>query len=265
MIKIFSGHSNVGGSTEVFINMTNAFNAMGHETMFYGPMKYPEGRCNFTHWTNKTMDIQKDDNVIVHLVHVDLNARPACKTFLFHIHEMEMFPLKNSSYFLFDKIVYVSQHQKEFHNVRHPSVVIPNPFDVVECDTHQQGVAGVVGWIQRNKGTAKSIKSALEDGFEKVLIYGTIGDPNYWYDEVAPLIDGERVEYLGYEEDKNKIYSSISTLYISSDNESFSLSANEACSAGCEVVTNTRVVKAIGTNPTNEEIYKMWLKEFNLD
>jgi glycosyltransferase involved in cell wall biosynthesis len=262
MIKIFSAYSNVGGSTEVFINLINAFNNIGYDSVLYGPHPYPKDRCNFKHWDGLTMDIRTTDNVVVHFIDAKLDCRPDVKKFLLSVHELEMFPLKQKNYFPYDKIVYVSEHQKAYHNIRHPSIVIPNPVTRLNPTTIDERVAGVVGWIQPNKGTARGIRNALNDGFEKVLIYGTVGDQDYWYDEVVPLIDGERVQYHGYEEDKQKIYNSISHLYIASNSESFSLSANEALSAGVEVVASTHITRS---TVTNEDIYKMWIREFNCD
>jgi hypothetical protein len=45
MIKIISGWSNKGGSTIALIALTNALNAEGYETTFYGPHDW--------HWINK--------------------------------------------------------------------------------------------------------------------------------------------------------------------------------------------------------------------
>ena len=46
MIKIISGFSSMGGSTEAFINLTNSLNEKGYETCFYGPHEYHLDKCN---------------------------------------------------------------------------------------------------------------------------------------------------------------------------------------------------------------------------
>lgn len=262
MVKFITNHTNVGGSTEVFINLVNAFNSMGHSAVLIGPHAYPEGKCNFQLMESLEFDFEPDDHIIMHFMNVELDSRPDVKSFMFHCHEMEMFPLRKTNYFVFDKIVYVSEHQKNYHQIKHPSIVIPNPVTHIEPSKCQDKVAGVVGWIQKNKGTAKAIRNALNDGFKQVLVYGTVGHQDYWYEEVAPLIDGKVVQFLGYEENKQAIYDSISDLYIGSSSETFSLTANEAKRAGVKLHSETTVLLS---DTTNEEIYKMWIKELNLD
>jgi hypothetical protein len=45
MIKIISGHSAEGGSTEILINLTNLFNENGYDCIFYGLHDFHLGRC----------------------------------------------------------------------------------------------------------------------------------------------------------------------------------------------------------------------------
>lgn len=45
MINIISNWTNAGGSTVALINLTNALNALGYPTAFYGPHSWHKDKC----------------------------------------------------------------------------------------------------------------------------------------------------------------------------------------------------------------------------
>ena len=49
MIKIISGWSNLGGSTESFIKLCNLFNDNNLECVYYGPHNYHLDKCKSDH------------------------------------------------------------------------------------------------------------------------------------------------------------------------------------------------------------------------
>ena len=85
----------------------------------------------------------------------------------------------------YDAIHYVSEHQRQFHRVRHPSFIIPNlmneeEFVGVESGEGKEKVGGVIGSIDNNKQTHVSIKRALEDGCKAVFVFGRISEKEYY-------------------------------------------------------------------------------------
>jgi hypothetical protein len=224
MIKILTGFSDVGGSTNAFINLTNALNNAGYNAILMGQHPYPQNKCNFELITGK-INYKNRDKVICHfppnLKGYVKTKRADCKLCIFSCHETDMFSFKNINYEVFDKIVFASPLQKSYHNISHKSQhVIPNFLSkLLPNKKCSESVAGIIGSIDRNKQTHISIKRALEDGFKSVLIYGAITDQSYYLESVKELIDGSVVVYKGVEQDKQKMYDSITDCYLSSINE----------------------------------------------
>ena len=110
-----------------------------------------------------------------------------------------------------------------------------------------------------------SKRSCHKEGCEKVYIYGLITDPWYWQNMVAKLVDGDKVVYKGYEENKQKMYDSFTDLYFSSIRECAPYVPGEAKIAG-------KIIHAIeGKNYLNieyefdkQKIVQLWVKELRL-
>jgi len=260
MIRIISGWSNPGGSTTAFINLTNALNEVGYETIFCGPHNWHLNKCRAEQTVPGTkLKIHKDDSLIIHFMN-KFQVRPPVKKFILSSHEQDILPIKNLNYKIFDKIHFVSTHQKEYHDVDHPHFILPNILDDLKPGNKPNSkVGGIIGSIDGNKRVHQSIRNALKDGCEKVLIFGNISDPWYWQNKVKCLIDGSKVVYCGYVDDKQKIYNMITDVYHSSKLETWGYIKGE-----CKL-TNTNYH---GNNSTNgywemdkEKIIDSWTKE----
>jgi hypothetical protein len=262
-IIILSGWSAQGGSSTAFINLTNALNDAGYETIFMGPHGWHLGKCKAEQYTlNTKLKVNKEDTLIVHFKN-NFVQRPPVKGFFLSCHEQDIFPLVNIKYDIFDKIHYVSEHQRKFHGLNHPYCIIPNILDDLKPNEKTIGkIGGIIGSIDRNKQVHLSIQKALKDGCEKVYIYGLITDPNYWQSLVVPLIDGIKVIYKGYEENKQKIYDSITDVYQDSKMETWGYIKGE-----CKI-TNTNYHGSKATDGywemSKNDIVKNWIKETNI-
>ena len=263
MIKIISGWSNIGGSTIAFINLTNALNEAGYETIFYGPHNWHLNQCNSAQYIRgNKLPVNKEDILIIHFIN-SFNSRPPVKGFFFSSHEQDIFPIKNINYSIYDKIHFVSEHQKLYHLVEHPSFIIPNILNDLKPNTKpNKKIGGIIGSIDRNKRVDESIKRALADGCEQVLIYGVLSDPWCWQTQVAPLIDGNKVIYKGIEDDKQKMYDSVTDVYHSSILETWGYIKGE-----CKL-TNTNYHGNKSTDGywelSKEEIVKKWVTELEV-
>jgi hypothetical protein len=264
MIKIISGWSNPGGSTTAFINLVNAFNEAGYEAKFYGPHHWANNKTKyFEQIGSRKMILTSEDHVIFHFTN-KVDKRLPVKTQIFSCHEQDIFPLKNINYSVFDKIHYVSEHQRLYHMIDHPYFILPNILDDLKesCKLNDKKIGGIIGSIDRNKRVDHSIKRALKDGCEKVLIYGMISDPWYWQKEVSPLVDGNKVVYMGYEDNKQKMYDSITDVYQDSKLETWGYIKGE-----CKLT----VTKYHGSKSTEgywemskDDIIKNWVKEIRI-
>jgi hypothetical protein len=257
MIKIISGFSGMGGSTEAFINLTNYLNDNGLETCFYGPHDFHLGKCNGK--LINTLSCNRND---VFICHYTYNLPFINKKIIFSCHERANFfninPIKDK----IDCIHFVSKEQEKDHNIDVDSFILPNiipPINVINRPNVKTG--GVIGTIFPLKNTHISINKALEDGCKKVIIYGNIGDMNYFKDYVEPLIDNRKVIYPGWSTDKQKIYSSVTDVYHYSGSETWGYIEGECYVSGTnfhkpDSLSNFSYMK-------NEDIINKWIKVIN--
>ena len=266
MIRILSGWSNPGGSTTSFINITNALNEAGYETVFTGPHSWHLNKCRAEQYTpNSKLKINKEDILIVHFKN-NFVERPPIRGFFLSCHEQDMFPLVNIKYNIFDKIHYVSEHQRKFHGLQHPYFIISNILEDLKSNPKPAGkIGGIVGSIDKNKQVHISIQKALKDGCDKVYIYGLITEPWYWQNEVVKLVDGDKVVYKGYEEDKQKMYDSFTDLYFSSIRECAPYVPGEAKMAGKTIhAIEGKNYLGIEYEFDKQKIVEHWIKELGL-
>jgi len=219
MIRFLTGWSNPGGSTVAFINLVNALNKYGHESILGGPHTWHLDKCKSEQVVrgNKLL-VHKDDIIVAHYMRIFV-ARPPVKGFFLSSQEQEFFPLNTIDYGIFDKIHYVSEHHKDFHGIAgHPHFIIPNILEDLKPNSKPtKKIGGIIGTIDKSKRVSTCIKEALEDGCDKVLIYGMVSDPWYWQDKITKMIDGRKVQYMGFEDDKQKMYDSVTDVYAGFD------------------------------------------------
>ena len=100
----------------------------------------------------------------------------------------------------------------------------------------------ILGRIHPDKGTADAIEIARRTG-RRLIIAGPIQDPGYFEERVAPLIDNDRVCFLGSvgpERRSDLLASAAALLHPIAFAEPFGLSVVEAMAAGTPVVAYNR-------------------------
>ena len=263
MIKIITVWSEKGGSTFAFIRLVNALNEAGHETTLYGPHEWHLGKCKGDMLDN--FRPESDDTLIVHFL--NLTDRPPVKKVILNCHEKNVFEVGRMIQF-WDECVFLNEKQKKYHITYQGSyVTIPNLREELPTSDKVEGsdkCAGIVGSIDFNKQTHISILRALNDGYEKVYLFGNISDEAFYNDEVKPLIDehDEVIEY-GFISDKEKMYNMVDAVYLSSKSEVASLVKDECDTNGTKFFGNHATnhdVKEL----TNEEIIQEWVKVLEL-
>lgn len=233
-INIYSSHSNGGGSSLVWIELTNRLNQLGYDCTYYAPHQFHLDKCKGEILSSNINIHQNDTVVIVHNLRGFERIR--AKKLILSTQEMEFCPLKTLPYQDFDVVHYVSQWQKDWHGVDYPSVVIPPFVTPIQPSEGNEKVAGILGHINAHKQVDVAISKALEDGMEKVLLFGGIGDRDYFYNAIYPLIDGEKVIYKGSYDNKQEVFNQFGVLYHFSKSETYSMVISEALSAGKKIV-----------------------------
>ena len=260
MIKILTGWSNEGGSTTAFINLTNAFNARGIDCILYGPHEWHLNKCRSDLSKNFKMDV--NDNVIFHFVSIE--NRPNVKKAILSCHETNVFEVSKVKRF-WDEVVFVTKDQRSYHkDYNGPFRIIPNIIEDIKVNKKENldKIAAVIGSIDQNKQTHVSIFRALKDQCEKILLYGKITDNEYFNTQIKPLLS-DRVQYMGFVENKSDIYDNVGRVYLSSKKEVAPLVRDEC------LTTDTKFFGNDMTNGnhydfTNDDIIELWCNIFNI-
>ena len=258
-IKVLSNWSASGGSTVAFCNLVNQFNSRGYDCTFYGPHTYHLNKCKGA--LKENFKIEKDDILIAHFI--DLPYRPPVRKVILSLHEKDLYPLQQKNYKVFDKIHYLTETQKSWHNIDHPHFICPNFHTFLQKNPKKvTDIAGIIGSIDRNKQVHKSILRALEDGMEEIHIFGTINDEVYFNESVKPIIDKNRnkVFLRGFIENRQEIYDSVSDVYMSSNSENASFVADECFMTGTVFKGNSNVLE-VTSIVSNEDVFKIWERE----
>jgi len=257
-IKIISGHSEKGGSTTAFINLTNELNNNDYDCTFYGPHSWHLSKCK----SGMLNDLKLGPNDILICHFINLPERPKVKKVIFSIHEKNLFEIADIKPF-WDELVFINEEQRQYHNRYNGTYsVIPNLKEHLESIEKPELdlVAGVIGTIDVNKQNHVSIQRALDDGCEKVFVFGSVSDPSYYEETVKPLLS-DKVIFVGHTENKQEMYNSIGRVYHSSISEVACLIKDE-----CKT-TNTKFFGNEATKPevsslTNSEIINKWKQIF---
>ena len=235
-VKIVSGFSSTGGSTLYFIALTNLLNSHGIDCTFYGPHEWHLNKCKSGYIgepprPRTPLAIYPTDIVISHFIDLKLGPVKAKKHIL-SCHETNMFELKTKDLDQYDLIQYVSSAQEEWQGVNHPSVIVPPIVDKIEWGPANTRTAGVIGSIDSHKRTHLSISRALQDGYDRVLLYGNIGEDKYFKTKIAPLAGTGRIVFMGAVDNKKEMYSSLDAVYHDSKRETFGLVEAECAISG---------------------------------
>lgn len=219
VIKIVSGWSNPGGSTEAFIQLTNLFNSSGYEAIFYGPHEYHLDYCSGGRYLGSPT-IKPEDHVISHYYRFPNKINS--KKHILSCHETTVFPLAKFNLDAYNGVHMVSKLQKQWHGfLVKPVTIIPNvladlkPNNIVK----NKLCSAIIGSIDHNKQTHVSIERSIKDGI-KPYLFGAITDRGYFEEKVRPFIDSGLAEYKGVVQ-KELIYDNFAYVYHSSLHETF--------------------------------------------
>jgi len=251
-VKLVSSWTRPGGGTVAHINLTNLLNDNGYDCTFYGPHDWHLDKCK-----SDSLDkciLKPDDILISHYINVPDEVK--VKQHILYCHEKEVFPLKQVPLAQYDLIVFVSNLQKEWQGVDHPSVIIPPAVNKVEWENPNNKVAGVIGSIDYNKQTHKSIKRALKDGYKKVLLFGELNDTPYYNKTVAKLVRSGKAVMMGHKDEREALYGQVSEVYHSSLSETYGLVEAECRLSGIPFNGTSNGQEIL----EKEEILEKWKK-----
>ena len=251
-IKLVSSWSRPGGGTIHHIALTNLLNKNGLDCTFYGPHDWHLDQCKGDLLNNA--NLVESDIVISHFLQIPPPFK--CQKHILSCHETTLFPLKNISLPQYDVIQFVSNLQKKWHGVNHPSVIIPPLVTKLKWVDPINNIAGVIGSIDYNKQVHLSIERALKDGYSNVLLFGDITDLPYFNKMVNSYIQSGKAILMGHEDDREVMYGQVSMVYHSSLRETYGLVEGECRRSGIPFngpSNNQHILE-------EDEILEKWLK-----
>ena len=158
-------------------------------------------------------------------------------------------------------------------------MVIPNVLSPIEKQKKTiefEKVGGVIGTIGEAKRTHVAIQAALDDGCDKVLVFGGVDQfaEKYWEKHMSPLLKNEKVMCVGRCDDKSLMYSDLDVVYHASKYETFNYIEKECAMLDIPYIhTDTRAAAEVSplfdaepeipTLVSDKEIIKMWEDIFN--
>jgi hypothetical protein len=259
-IKIMTGWSDRGGSTNALISLTNTLNSYGYDVTLYGPHNWHLDKCKSGLLDKAT--VNPNDRLIVHFL--KLPNRPNAGKVILACHEKNLYEVGETQQF-WDEAVFLNQKHKDYHNKYNGKfTIIPNlKTSFIKRDkTGLEKIAGVIGSFDENKQTHVSIQRALSDGCEKVYLFSEAYGP-YYENFVKPLLS-DKVILKGFFEDKQAMYDMIGCVYHSSKSEVACLVKDECESTGV-IFNGNEVTENPPVLLTNDEIIKKWLKILELN
>jgi hypothetical protein len=255
-IKIISGFTDKGGSTTAFINLTNYLNENGFDCTFYGPHNWHLNKCK----SKLTSDLIINENDILITHFIQLPERPRAKKVILCCHEKNLYQVGLIKQH-WDLAVFLHEEHRKYHSEYDGKyVIIPNfKENLIEIKKPEKDlIAGIIGSIDENKQVHISIQRALNDGCEKVYIFGSISEPSYYEKYVKNLLS-DKVIFYGRHENKQEMYNMIGRVYHSSISEVACLVKDECFLTNTKFYGNEATINEISTL-SNQEILEKWIE-----
>jgi len=263
MIKIVTGYSGHGGSTELLIRLTNMFNDNGYDCTMYGPHEWFLGRCKSDLIKNLKFKKKNKDVVISHIVEYEGRPMGVTKS-IYYSHEKWWWKRLDSITPYWDHVVFSHEDHRQWHSYYEgPYSCIPNPKDetlVYKNKPELDKVAGIIGSVEERKQTHLSIENALADGCEKIYVFGIVHEEQeYFHKYVKKYVFHPFVEWVGHQKNKQEMYDKIGRVYHFSKGEVACLVKDECYQTGTKFLGSGETTHEV-SKLSNSELLNLWKK-----
>lgn len=173
--------------------------------------------------------------------------------------------LKQTNLSLYDKIILSSSKQEKFISKKYNKFILPEfKKGIKPSITKSLKTAGVLNSISKDAGIEEAIKSAVDDGMNKIYLYGYISDPEYYYNNIRPIVSENtgKIQYCGRLSDIQKIYDSVSDVYDFSKYRVISNLELECNMSGTKLHTNKNLDIS---SKTSDEILSLLEQELKIE
>jgi glycosyltransferase involved in cell wall biosynthesis len=267
MIKIITGHSEQGGSTELLIRLTNLFNENGYDCTMYGPHDWFLDKCKGDRVENVKFPKKSNDIIISHIVEHEERPRDVKKV-IYYCHEKWWWKRLDEINQVWDHVVFSHEEHRQWHSYyQGPYSCIPNPKDeslLYRDKSHLDKVAGIIGSVEERKQTHVSIENALNDGCEKIYVFGVIRENEKYYgSQVKKYRYHPNVEFVDHMNNKQEMYDMIGRVYHYSMGEVACLVKDESYQTGTKFFGSGETTHEV-SKLTNLELLEVWKKLLDL-
>ena len=293
MIKIVSHSSKPAGDIVALVTLCRLLNAAGHTCALYAPDRWHLDKCPSETLDNFRPD--KGDTIVANgfpltsaselyslpqLLEKNRGnswrhffrkmslcsfrrAKPPVDFQLVLTCQERSFCRRRTNLNFYHKIHILNDGGQISREKQPPAFACPNPVDSLHQSPRKPTrTAGIIGSICRENRIEDSIKRAFVDGMDKVIIFGHLADPVYYYRTVRTAMERHpgKVQFSGFVDDKQALYDSISDAYCSPDNPCSSVRV-ESSMTGTHFHGGSHAPEAA---MDNDQIVALWSKELGL-
>jgi len=276
MIKIISNIEHPGNQKLSMLNLCKLFNNHNHKCELY----FPTGNFSNKNYVKSLFDFKAEENDIIIVNDISLTSyRDLFKpdkllssncSFKFKIKNLIKY-LFSSTKNPFRKLILVThdQHfdkkQKRklklsiFDNVVSDQNITCPIFDIVESQNKESKIAGIADDITKGGEITELLNLALKDNMQKIILFGHLKDPSYYYQEIVPILSKHpnKILFSGFNEDRQSMYDLISDIY-SNNNLLIKKEANEAkVNFHCPKESKEKLMN-------NDEVFSFWKQKLEL-
>ena len=276
MIKIISNVEHPGNQKLSMLNLCKLFNNHNHKCELY----FPTG--NFSKETNvkSLFDFKADKNDIIIVNDISLTSykdlfKPAK---LFSNNCSLEFKIKNliryfvlSSKHPFKKLILVTHDQNFdkkqkrklklsiFDEVINDKNFFSTISDIADSKNEESKIAGIADDICRKNKIKELINLSLQDDMKKIILFGHLKDPSYYYNEIAPILskNPNKILFAGFNDHRQAMYDLLTDVYSNNG----LLIAKESKQAKVSFHSLSKNDEKL---LSNDEVYGFWKQKLEL-
>lgn len=276
MIKIISNVEHPGNQMLSMLNLCKLFNNHNHKCELY----FPTGNFHKEDHIKSLFDFKADKSDIIIVNDISLTSykdlyKP--NKLLTGSDSLE-FKIKNLIRYIFAskkhpfKKLILATHCPDFNKKQKRKLKLSlfdevvsdknfssSIFGIVESKNKETKIAGIADDITKKSKIKELLEMALKDDMQKIILFGHLKNPSYYYLHIEPIISNHpnKILFAGFNDDRQNLYDSVSDIY-SNNNILIKKESTEA------KVNFHSLKNSTETLLNNDEILSFWKQKLEL-